>query len=404
MTADIYLDNSATTKVRPEVIDAMLPHLVASWGNPSSIHESGRQARKAVEKARAQVAKLINAKPSEIFFSPGGTASNNTAILGRAKFVEERNLGRHLITTSIEHSSALSPAKHLRSQGWDVTILGVTEDGSIDLAALERAIRPDTSIISIMWANNEIGTIQPIQQIADLAKEHGIYFHCDAIQAAGRIPIDVSKVKVDTLSLSGHKFYGPKGVGVLYVREGVQVRPLVLGGGQERALFPGTESVANIVGIGKAAELIADEIQINESHLRDLQRIIIGRLTRYGSVRLTGPKDISKRIPGHVSLVVTGARGSEVVDDANLRGVFISSVSACSSGGGSPSHVLKSIGLDDDEALGALRITAGRFNTEFDVRRAADIIADLVAARTINLGCVFHHPIYQQVVAAPSFF
>lgn len=404
MTADIYLDNSATTKVRPEVIDAMLPHLVESWGNPSSIHESGRQARKAVETARAQVAKLINAKPSEIFFSPGGTASNNTAILGRAKFVEERNLGRHLITTSIEHSSALSPAKHLRTQGWDVTILGVTEDGLIDLNALERAIRPDTSIISIMWANNEIGTIQPIQQIAEIAKERGIYFHCDAIQAAGRIPIDVSKVKVDTLSLSGHKFYGPKGVGVLYVREGVQVRPLVLGGGQERALFPGTESVANIVGIGKAAELIADEILINEAHLRDLQRQIIGRLTRYGSVRLTGPKDLSKRIPGHVSLVVTGARGSEVVDAANLRGVFISSVSACSSGGGSPSHVLKSIGLDDDEALGALRITAGRFNTEFDVRRAADIIADLVAARTINLGSVFHHPIYQQVVAAPSFF
>lgn len=404
MTANIYLDNSATTKVRQEVIEAMLPHLLDTWGNPSSIHESGREARRAVEKARAQVAKLINAKPSEIFFSPGGTASNNTAILSRAKFVEERNLGRHLITTSIEHSSALSPAKHLRSQGWDVTILGVTEDGSIDLNALERAIRPDTSIISVMWANNEIGTIQPIQQIADLAKEHGIYFHCDAIQAAGRIPIDVSKVKVDTLSLSGHKFYGPKGVGVLYVREGVQVRPLVLGGGQERALFPGTESVANIVGIGKAAELVANEILINESHLRDLQKIITGRLTRYGSVRLTGPKDLSKRIPGHVSLLVTGARGSEIVDDANLRGVFISSVSACSSGGGSPSHVLKSVGLDDDEALGALRITAGRFNTEFDVRRAADIIADLIAARTINLGSMFHQPIYQQVVAAPLFF
>ncbi len=403
MTSDIYLDNSATTKVRTEVIEAMLPHLTESWGNPSSIHDSGRQARKAIERARAQVAQLIGAKPSEIYFSPGGTASNNTAILGRAKFVEERNLGRHLITTSIEHSSALSPAKHLRSQGWDVTILGVTEEGIIDIQALERAIRPDTSIISVMWANNEIGAIQPIQQIAELAKAHGIYFHCDAIQAAGRIPIDVSKVKVDTLSLSGHKFYGPKGIGVLYVRDGVQVRPLVHGGGQERALFPGTESVANIVGIGTAAELISKEIRVNESHLKELQKIIVNRLTRYGSVRLTGPRDLSKRIPGHVSLVITGARGSEIVDAANLRGVFISSVSACSSGGQSPSHVLKSIGLDDDEALGALRISAGRYNTEHDAKRAADIIADLIAARTINLGSVFHHPIYQQIVAAPSF-
>jgi len=401
MTSTIYLDNSATTKVRDEVIEAMLPYLADNWGNPSSIHQAGRQARQAVERARAQVARLINAKPSEIYFSPGGTYSNNTAILGRARFVEERNLGRHAITTSIEHSSALSPAKHLRSLGWDVTVLGVNEEGIIDIKELLRAIRPETNIISVMWANNEIGSLQPIEEIAEIAKARGIYFHCDAIQAAGRIPIDVQKVQVDALSLSGHKFYAPKGIGVLYVRENVRVLPLVFGGGQERGLFPGTESVANIVGVGEAAHQIGNELLVNESHLRDLQKVLIGRLTRYGSVRLTGPTDLSRRLPGHVSLVVTGARGAQLVDEANARGVCISSVSACSSGGGSPSHVLKSIGLDDDEALGALRITAGRFNTEFEVRRAADIIADLIAGRTINLGTVLHHPIYQQIAQAP---
>ena len=399
----IYLDNSATTKVREEVIAAMLPYLSEQWGNPSSIHAAGRQARQAVERARAQVAQLINAKPSEIYFSPGGTFSNNTAILGRAEYAEQRNLGKHAITTSIEHSSALSPAKALRQRGWDVTVLGVNEEGIIDLKELTKAIRPDTSIISVMWANNEIGSVQPVEQIAEIAKARNIYFHCDAIQAAGRIPIDVKKVQVDTLSLSGHKFYAPKGIGVLYVRNGVRVNPLVHGGGQERGLFPGTESVANIVGIGEAAYQISKELQINATHLRDLQKVLVKRLTRYGSVRITGPRDLEKRLPGHLSIVITGARGAELVEEASARGVFVSSVSACSSGGGSPSHVLKAIGLDDDEALGALRISAGRFNTEADVRKAADIIADLIAARTINLGAVLHHPIYQQLTAAPSF-
>lgn len=399
----IYLDNSATTKVREEVIAAMLPYLSEQWGNPSSIHTAGRQARQAVERARAQVAQLINAKPSEIYFSPGGTYSNNTAILGRAEYAEQRNLGKHAITTSIEHSSALSPAKQLRQRGWDVTVLGVNEDGIIDIKELTKAIRPDTSIISVMWANNEIGSIQPVEQIAEIAKARNIYFHCDAIQAAGRIPIDVKKVQVDTLSLSGHKFYAPKGIGVLYVRDGVRVNPLVHGGGQERGLFPGTESVANIVGIGEAAYQITKELKVNASHLRDLQKVLVKRLSRYGSVRITGPRDVEKRLPGHLSIVITGARGAELVEEASARGVFVSSVSACSSGGGSPSHVLKAIGLDDDEALGALRISAGRFNTEADVRKAADIIADLIAARTINLGAVLHHPIYPQLTAAPSY-
>jgi cysteine desulfurase len=399
----IYLDNSATTKVREEVIAAMLPYLSEHCGNPSSIHGAGRRARQAVERARAQVAQLINAKPSEIYFSSGGTLSNNTAILGRADFVEQRNLGKHLITISIEHSSSLSPAKQLRQRGWDVTILGVNQDGIVDLKELTKSIRPDTSIISVMWANNEIGSLQPVEQIAEIARARNIHFHCDAVQAAGRIPIDVKKVQVDTLSLSGHKFYAPKGIGVLYVRDGVRVNPLLHGGGQERGLFPGTESVANIVGIGEAAYQISKELQINASHLRDLQKLLAKRLTRYGSVRITGPRDLDKRLPGHLSIVITGARGAELVEEASARDVFISSVSACSSGGGSPSHVLKAIGLDDDEALGALRISAGRFNTESDVRRAADTIAELISARTINLGTVLHHIGHQHLNSFASF-
>lgn len=403
MSSIIYLDNSATTKVRDEVIEAMLPYLAESWGNPSSIHQAGVTAKRAIEQARAKVARLINAKPSEIFFTPGGTSSNNTAILGRARHVEERSLGKHIITSSIEHSSALGPAKHLKSQGWDVTILGTNEQGIIDIKELIKAIRPDTRIISIMWANNEIGSIQPVQQIAQIAKEQGIFFHCDAIQAAGRIPIDVSRVTVDTLSLSGHKFYAPKGIGVLYIREGVQIAPIIFGGGQEKGLFPGTEGLANIVAIGKAAELIAQELPANEAHLRRTGKILMDRLIRYGSVRLTGPRDLNQRLPGHVSLVITGARGNELVHELNQRGVCVSSVSACSSGGQSPSHVLKSIGLDDDEALGALRITAGRYNSEFECKKAADIIGDAIAARTFSLAAVLHHPIFQQVNVAQAF-
>ncbi len=399
----IYLDNSATTKVREEVIAAMLPYLSEHCGNPSSIHGAGRRARQAVERARAQVAQLINAKPSEIYFSSGGTMSNNTAILGRADFVEQRNLGKHLITISIEHSSSLSPAKQLRQRGWEVTILGVNQDGIVDLKELTKSIRPDTSIISIMWANNEIGSLQPVEQIAEIARARNIHFHCDAVQAAGRIPIDVKKVQVDTLSLSGHKFYAPKGIGVLYVRDGVRVNPLLHGGGQERGLFPGTESVANIVGIGEAAYQISKELQVNASHLRDLQKLLAQRLTRYGSVRITGPRDLYNRLPGHLSIVITGARGAELVEEASTRDVFISSVSACSSGGGSPSHVLKAIGLDDDEALGALRISAGRFNTESDVRSAADTIAELISARAINPGTALHHIGHQQLNSVASF-
>ena len=399
MSSRIYLDNCATTEVRSEVIAVMQKHISGKWGNPSSIHSAGKEARAAIDKARGQIAALIGAKPSEILFTSGGTFANNAAILGRASFVEETNKGRHLITSAIEHSSSLSPARHLKSRGWDVTILGVDHQGFINLEELQNSIRSETSIISIMLANNEIGTIQPIEKIARIANSRGIFFHSDAVQGAGRIDINVSNCKVDTMSLSGHKFYGPKGIGVLYVREGVELRPLFFGGGQEKGLFPGTEGLANIVGIGEAARLIKSELSNNILHLRELQKALLGRLRRNADVRITGPQDISKRLPGHVSVLVPEAVGSELVTEASRQGVFLSSVSACSSGEGAPSHVLKSIGISDSDAIGALRISAGRFNTVKECEQAADVIERIISPQGVGVPAFFHPPVPHGIFA-----
>jgi len=339
----------------------------------------GKTSRAAVERARAQVADLIGAKPSEIFFSPSATYSNNASILGRARYVEENNLGRHLITTAIEHSSALGPALHLQSRGWRVTILNVDNEGFIDIEELVQAIGPDTSIISVMWANNEIGTLQPVEAIGKIARERGIFFHCDAVQVAGKLSIDVSTLGVDTLSLSGHKFHAPKGIGILYVRNGVEVLPLVFGGGQENGLFPGTEGLSSIVGIGKAAELSKVELGSNQSRLRRSQHILIEKLSNLRGVKITGTRDLSRRLPGHVSVVVEGMIGADIVENADRNGVCVSSVSACSSGDKDVSHVLKAIGLSNQKALGSLRITAGSLTTEEECFRAAKTISEIVA-------------------------
>lgn len=379
MNALIYLDNSASTKVREEVISAMRPYLTEKFGNPSSIHKLGRQSRQAVDAARQQVARLIGALPEEIYFTPCGTYSNNVALLGRARFVEANGLGRHLITAGIEHSSSLGPARYLESRGWRLTYLPVDTEGSVDPDELEAAIAGDTSIVSLMWANNEIGTVQPIERLAAIARERGVFFHTDAIQAAGKLPIDVSLVPADTLSLSGHKFYAPKGIGVLYVRKGVNLMPIVFGGGQEMSLFPGTESLSNIVAIGSAAELSLAELPAVSESLVRMQAILIDRLTRLEGVRLTGARQPSRRLPGHVSLVVEGAIGEELVEKADGRGVCISSVSACRQGAHDTSHVLKCIGLPDDEMLGSLRISAGRFNSEQECEKAAEILAEIIS-------------------------
>jgi len=373
MTSIIYLDNSATTKVRQEVVDAMLPFLSEKWGNPSSIHKLGRHARQAVDTAREQVARLIGAEPDEIYFTPCGTYSNNTAILGRARWVEANGLGKHLITSCIEHSSSLGPTKYLESCGWKISHLHVDEQGFFDAKELREKITPETSIVSLMWANNEVGTVQPVEEIAAICKEKNVFFHSDAIQVTGKIPIDVSKLPVSTLSISGHKFYAPKGIGVLYARKGVNLMPIVFGGGQEMGMFPGTESLPNIVAIGAAAEALHCEIEANVEVLRNIQKMLIEKLA-HDAVKLTGARDLQRRLPGHVSVVVQGAVGEELVVQANFKGVCISSVSACQQAGHDPSHVLKCIGLPREEMIGSARISAGRFNTLAECETAAEIL------------------------------
>lgn len=380
MTAKIYLDNSATTPISEEVFEAALPFLRDSFGNPGSIHSLGQQSKAAVEKARKQVASLIGAKPNEIYFTPSGTYSNNVSILGRARFVEENELGKHLITSSIEHSSALSPAKQLELRGWKVDVLNVNSEGFVDLQQLQELITEETSIISIMWANNEVGTIQPIEKIAQIATKHRIFFHTDAVQAAGKIKIDTSRIAVDSLSITGHKLHAPKGVGVLYVREGVEISPIIFGGGQERGLGPGTESVANIVGLGAAAEHAELNYASNYEHLRAVQKIFSDKFSALPFVTLTGALDPESRIPGHLSVIVRGSIGEELVAAANSAGIYISSVSACSSG--HPSHVLKELGYSQEQAGGSVRISASALNSYEECQLAAEILARVFSGQS----------------------
>jgi cysteine desulfurase len=375
----IYLDNSATTLVRAEVREAMLPYLMHAWGNASSMHEYGRQSRRAIETARKQVADLIGATSAQIFFTPCATYSNNTALLGRARWVEANGLGRHLITTSVEHASASEPAKYLQENGWRVTILPVDREGFIDCKQLLNAITSETSIVSIMWANNEVGTVQPIAEAARICADRGIFFHTDAVQVAGKLLIDVSAVPIDSLSISGHKFHAPKGIGVLYVRQPGSLMPLVFGGGQESGLFPGTESVANIVGIGTAAEIAHKELSFVQNQLYEMQRALLSAVSDLADVQVTGPGDLQKRLPGHVSLIAKGKIGAELVRLLDKQGICISSASACSGPGVHVSRILQALGHSNEEAVGSLRISAGTMNTLQECHRAGVIITEMIA-------------------------
>lgn len=379
MSSPIYLDNSASTRVRDEVLEAMRPFFCEKWGNPSSIHKLGRQSRTILDTARQQAAELINASPEEIFFTPCGTYGNNVALLGRARFAEANNLGKHIITTCIEHSSSLGPAKHLESQGWKLSYAHVDEQGFVNPDEIASLITDETSIVSLMWANNEIGTVQPIETVAEICRERGVFFHSDAVQVAAKMPIDMKKVPVQTLSISGHKFYAPKGIGILYVRKGVNLMPLMFGGGQESGLFPGTESLTNIVAIGKACELAHKDLPTTQPVLRKLQEKLIQGLVKIPGVRITGAQDLDKRVPGHVSIVVEGAVGEEIVVQADFKGVCISSVSACQQQGHDPSHVLKCMGFPREHSIGSARITIGRYNTDEEIDRAITVLTDILA-------------------------
>jgi cysteine desulfurase len=374
----IYADNSATTPLRQEVREAMLPYLTDKWGNPSSLHEPGHIAHDAIAAARENIAALLNCTSEEIYFAGSGTLSNNIALLGRARFAQANGQGNHLITTTIEHSAVLGPAQFLEASGWQVTYLPVSEEGLLEIDDLRRAITPQTSIISIAWANNEIGSLQPIDELAELAKQIGIFFHTDAIQVTGKLPIDLQKLPVSALSLSGHKFYAPKGIGALFVRNGQPIMPITFGGGQEQGLFPGTESVPNIVGMGMAAQLALSELQQNQTFLRSLQKELMEKLSSIEGITFTGPVDLNKRLTGHVSLVATGRSGESLVLRCDLHGIYLSSGSACHGRAIEPSHVLRAIGLADEEALGSLRISFGKFNTLAECEEIATVLDNVL--------------------------
>ena len=360
----IYMDNAATTATRPEVLEAMLPYFTEHYGNPSSIHSVGRDARRAVEKARAQVAAALGAQPREIYFTAGGSESDNLAILCASRALAAK--GKHIITSQIEHHAVLHTCQYMEKQGYEVTYLPVDENGLVSVEDVKNAIRPDTVLISIMAANNEIGTIEPIREIGKVAHEAGVLFHTDAVQAVGAVPIDVNDWNVDMLSLSGHKFHAPKGIGALYIRKGVKISNLIFGGAQERGLRAGTENLPGIVGLGAAIELAVAELPEYTRRLTALRdRLIDGILQNIPDVRLNGHR--TQRLPGNVNVSVRYVEGEALLMRLDLAGVEASSGSACTSGSLDPSHVLLAIGLPHEIAHGSLRLSLGNDTTEADV-------------------------------------
>jgi cysteine desulfurase len=374
----IYLDHAATTPVHPQVLEAMLPFFGESFGNPSSMYLRGRNALEALEQARDTVAELLGAQPKEIVFTSGGSESDNLAIRGTA-FARRRPGERgHLVTSAVEHHAVLYTCQQLaRDFGFDVDYVPVDAQGIVDPADIERVIREDTLLISIMSANNEVGTIQPIADIGALAHERGIAFHTDAVQAAGSLALDVNAMQVDLLSLSGHKFYGPKGIGILYVRSDVKMLPMQTGGGQERNRRAGTEYTAGIVGIAKALELAQGGREACNARLRRLRDRLLDEVPQQvDGARVTGHP--TKRLANNASFVVDGVEGEALILGLDQAGIEASTGSACTSGSTEPSHVLKAMGIPDDLARGSLRLTLGAENTEADVDKFLNVFPTLV--------------------------
>lgn len=371
------MDHSATTPVAPEVLEAMLPYFGEKYGNASSLHSFGLEAKEALEESRDKVAALLGAQPEEIIFTSGGTESDNLALKGIGYRSKEKELGNHIITSSIEHPAILETCRKLKTQGFDVTYLPVTKDGLVDPGTLESAVKKETVLISIMHANNEIGTIQPLKEIGEIAKEKDVFFHTDAVQTAGKIPIDVNDLGLDLLSLSAHKLYGPKGVGALYVRKGTRLDSIVQGGGHERGLRSGTENVAGIVGLARAADLAGQEMASEAKRLTGLRN-------RLAKMVLDSVKDswingsMTKRLPGNLNFGFRYVEGESLLLFLDSKGIAVSTGSACSSKKLEPSHVLMSLGLKPEECHGSLRITMGRANTEEDVDYVARSITEAV--------------------------
>ena len=370
-----YFDHAATTPIKKEVLEAMKPFLNEEYGNPSSIHIKGAKAKVAIENAREEIAECINAKKNEIYFTSGGTEADNTAIKGFARANKKK--GNHIITTQIEHKAILESCKDLEDEGFEVTYLGVDKYGIVDLSELEKCINKNTILISVMFANNEIGTIQPIKKIGEIAHEHNITFHTDAVQAMGNVRIDVEKMNIDMLSMSGHKFYGPKGVGALYVNEDISFKPIISGGGQERNKRGGTENVANIVGMGKALKLANENIEIYNQKLYDLSRLFFDEIDKRNiKAKLNGHP--LKRLKGNINLTLKDIDAESLLLLLSEKGICISNGSACSSNNKKISHVLKAIGLTEEEARGTIRITFGEDNEIKDVKELVDEIEKIV--------------------------
>ncbi|HVB97209.1 MAG TPA: cysteine desulfurase family protein [Chloroflexota bacterium] len=370
-----YLDHAATTPVDPRVSAAMEPYLSSRFGNPSSMYRLAREARQAVDAARDTVATLLAARTAEVIFTGSGSESDNFALKGVA--LGNRDHGRHIITSQVEHHAVLHTTEFLATLGFDVTYVPVDRNGSVDPEVVGRAVRDDTILISIMYANNEVGTIQPIEEIGRIARTYQVPFHVDAVQAGGSLDLSVDRLGVDLLSLSGHKFYGPKGTGVLYIRRGTTCWPLIHGGGQERGRRAGTENVAGIVGFATALELAQAEREANNRHTERLRdRLISGLLATIPGISLTGHPE--RRLPNNASFVIEGVSGESLLLALDRRGIWASTGSACTSGSLEPSHVLLAMGLPPRLAAGSLRLTLGKDNTDADVDRILALLPDLV--------------------------
>ena len=375
MSHVIYMDNAATTATRPEVLEAMLPYFTQTFGNPSSIHGVGREARKAVEVARKQVADAIGAEAREVYFTAGGSESDNWAIRLGCEAMQKK--GKHIITSAIEHHAVLHTCQAMEQEGYRVTYLPVDEHGQVSVADVEAAICEETAMITIMMANNEIGTLQPIKEIAQVAKANGVLFHTDAVQAIGAIPVDVKELGVDMLSMSGHKFHGPKGIGALYVRKGIKMSNLIHGGAQERGFRAGTENLPAIVGIGKAIELAVAELPAYAEKMTRLRDLLIDGLTeRIPEIRLNGHR--TQRLPANVNISIRYLEGESILMRLDLAGIEASSGSACTSGSLDPSHVLLAIGLPHEIAHGSLRLSLGMENTEEEVETVLAKLPEIV--------------------------
>lgn len=375
MSQTIYLDNAATTQTAPQVVEAMLPYFSEHYGNASSIYHLGAESKEAVTRVRDCIGASLNAQPEEIYFTSGGTEADNWALIGAAEAYGTK--GKHMITSGIEHHGVLHTCRYLEQRGYEVTYLPVKEDGRIDLEALKQAIRPDTILISVMFANNEIGTLQPIEEIGRLAKERGILFHTDAVQAYGHIPIDVQALSIDMLSASGHKFHGPKGIGFLYIRKGIKVRSFLHGGAQERGRRAGTENVPAIVGMGAAVQMAFNGLAERAEKERRLRDYLIQRIEKeIPYCRLNGHR--TRRLPGNVHFCFRFIEGESLLMLLDRKGICASSGSACTSGSLDPSHVLLAIGLPHEIAHGSLRLTLSEENTIEELDETVEAIKEAV--------------------------